>query len=389
MNNLLLNPNVAAFSCAGTAARHRVKKPLMLALAALAFAAPAFPAFAATQWWSPTPQQQIGQNATVNVQSKGAKGDGVHNDTAAIQAAIDSLPATGGTVTVPAGRYMVDATKSIRMRSHTRLLLDSNATLVVIPNNVTRSRLIRVWNVTDARIVGGSMEGDRAKHIGHTGEWGMGIDIIAARNVVVKGTRLSEFWGDGIYIGASGRGDHLHVSDNVTIVNVVSNHNRRQGLSITPATHVYVVNSTFSNTQGTAPQGGVDIEPQDQGKADTIRLERNTMSGNRGNGIELHANISGITITNNQLSSNHGFGVLAVSAPYLTISGNHATRNGLAGVGLTGKTHNSAVRSNTLQYNSTIYMSPTHKGGGTSRDIQIASKAYAITNVNNQLTPRR
>lgn len=45
--------------------------------------------------------------AVVNVRDKGAKGDGVTNDTVAIQAAIDSLAATGGTVFFPAGEYRI------------------------------------------------------------------------------------------------------------------------------------------------------------------------------------------------------------------------------------------------------------------------------------------
>lgn len=43
----------------------------------------------------------------VSVKDFGAVGDGVTNDTAAIQTAIDSLPASGGTVYVPAGTYLV------------------------------------------------------------------------------------------------------------------------------------------------------------------------------------------------------------------------------------------------------------------------------------------
>ena len=363
--------------------RNFLAKPLMIAAASLSLSAVALPA-AAGNWWSATPGVSIG-SATINVRNKGARGNGSHNDTAAIQAAIDALPNSGGTVVVPAGIYMVDAVKSIRLHSHTRLLLKDGAELHVIPNSASWHYAIRAWGVNNVVVTGGKIVGDRARHRGRGGEWGMGISVLGSRNVLIKDVNVSNFWGDGLYVGAN----HGTRSNGVTINHVVSTHNRRQGLSITPATHVYVVNSTFSNTQGTAPQGGLDIEPQDQGKTDTVRLEHNTFSGNRGNGIELHANISGITITNNQLSGNHGFGGLAVSAPYLTISSNHATRNGLAGVGLTGKTHNSAVRSNTLQYNSTIYMSPTHKGGGTSRDIQIANRAYAITNVNNHLTPRR
>ncbi len=44
----------------------------------------------------------------VNVKQKGAMGDGQTDDTAAIQAAIDEIAGTGGTVLVPKGTYMVD-----------------------------------------------------------------------------------------------------------------------------------------------------------------------------------------------------------------------------------------------------------------------------------------
>lgn len=55
--------------------------------------------------WSPV-QRTTGM---LNVQSYGAKGDGTTNDTAAFQAAHDALPATGGTIFVPASatRYVV------------------------------------------------------------------------------------------------------------------------------------------------------------------------------------------------------------------------------------------------------------------------------------------
>ncbi|UGB38518.1 right-handed parallel beta-helix repeat-containing protein [Frateuria soli] len=355
----------------------------MIAAASLSLSAVALPA-AAASWWSANPSISIG-STTINVRNKGALGNGTHDDTAAFQAAIDALPQSGGTVTVPAGRYMINAVKSIRMRSHTRLLLQDGAELRVIPNKEAWHYAIRAWGVNNVVINGGKIVGERAQHKGTTGEWGMGVSILGSKNVLVKDVNVSQFWGDGLYVGAQ-RGTR---SDYVTINHVVSTGNRRQGLSITPAAHVYVVNSTFSDTHGTLPQAGVDIEPQNEGKTESIRLENNTMTGNKGNGIELHANISGITITRNQLTDNRGFGVLAVSAPYLTINANHATRNGLAGVGLTGTTHHSGVLNNTLQYNSTNYMSPTKAGGGKARDIQIGKSTYSITNSNNTLSPTR
>src|SRR5206468_7060164 len=59
----------------------------------------------------------------VNVKDKGAKGDGQTDDTAAIQAAIDQVAGTKGTVLVPNGTYLVDAA------GNDRLALKSDMTL--------------------------------------------------------------------------------------------------------------------------------------------------------------------------------------------------------------------------------------------------------------------
>ena len=370
-----------------TARRASRTRPLLIAVASLALSAVALPAAAAT-WWNANPSISIG-SSTINVKNKGALGNGTHDDTAAIQSAINALPSSGGTVYVPAGRYMINALKPLTLHSHTRLKLDPDAELRVIPNGASRYWVVKVFKVNNVEIVGGQMTGDRARHKGSTGEWGYGINISGSSNVLVRDVKLSEFWGDGMWIGAVKADGKLTRSNYVTVNNVTSSHNRRQGLSIGPAQHVYIVNSTFKDTQGTLPEAGIDIEPQDQGPADTIRLENNTFSGNNGNGIELHYNISQITITGNTLSGNDGFGMLAISAPYLTITGNYATRNGLAGVGLSGKTHSSTVRNNKLQYNSTHYMSPSSGGGADNRDIKIGKKTYSNTISDNQLTPDR
>lgn len=363
------------------------KKSLMIAIASLGLSAVALPA-AATTWWNASPSISIG-SATINVKNKGALGNGSHDDTAAIQAAVNALPSTGGTIYVPPGRYMINALKPIRMRSHTRLKLDPSAELAVIPNSAGRYWVVKVWNVNNVVITGGKMTGDRYSHRGTGGEWGYGINVSGSKHVLVKGVSLSNFWGDGMFIGAITTSRSQVLSDYVTVNGVVSSNNRRQGMSMGPATHVYVVNSTFKNTKGTLPEAGIDIEPQKEGPVRTVRLEKNTFSGNHGNGIELHDNISNITIVGNTLSGNRGFGALAVSSPYVYITSNYATRNGLAGVGLSGTTHNSSVRYNKLQYNSTRYISPTHAGGDSNRDIQVGSKTYSNSVGNNTLTPRR
>lgn len=120
-------------------------------------------------------------------------------------------------------------------------------------------------NVT---IDGGEFVGDVQSHIGSDGEWGHGIKVAGATNVVLKNLVSREFWGDGIdlieanYVSSIDAG--VGPCDGVTIDNVKCLYNRRQGMSIEAAKNVVVKNSEFAYTgkyKMTAPGCGVDIEP--------------------------------------------------------------------------------------------------------------------------------
>jgi len=69
-----------------------------------------------------------------NVRNFGATGDGVTNDTAALQAAADALPATGGMLLFPAGVYAV--TQAIRIPSNT-IVQGQGATLLAASSGFT------------------------------------------------------------------------------------------------------------------------------------------------------------------------------------------------------------------------------------------------------------
>lgn len=56
-----------------------------------------------------SPTSVVDQDNYRNVRTWGALGNGIANDTAAIQSAIDALPAAGGTLFFPPGRYLVSA----------------------------------------------------------------------------------------------------------------------------------------------------------------------------------------------------------------------------------------------------------------------------------------
>jgi polygalacturonase len=373
-----------------TRAGRTLSRSLIVAGIALAFSVTALPA-AAANWWSATPSVSIG-STTINVRNAGALGNGVHDDTSAFQSAINSLPSSGGTITVPAGTYMIDAVRSINMRSHVRLQLSSGAKLAALPNSAQRSNVIKVSQVTNVEITGGAIVGERAKHVGTTGEWGMGINILASSKVYVHDVTVSDCWGDGLYIGAIGSAGHATASTDVTVRNVVSNNNRRQGLSFGPVDRVFVYTSTFSNTHGTKPEAGIDIEPSVQGISKNIRIEASKVTGNAGSGMELQANVTGVVVKSSTIKGNTGYGIYSNAANSLWLANNVVTENGLYGISLRTTTHDSKVTSNKITYNSTRGFYAHNKSIYTlvsgARDLEIVSTTRNIYTASNTISPK-
>ena len=130
-----------------------------------------------------------------------------------IQAAIDQVGGTGGTVLVPGGTYMVDAVNKKRrlsLRSDMTLKLAKDATLKAIPNDSRKYSVLSISNASNVTVVGGTLEGDRTEHRGKAGEAGMGIRIDnGAKDVTISGVTSRKMWGDDFYAGlrrVEGRG---------------------------------------------------------------------------------------------------------------------------------------------------------------------------------------
>jgi len=359
--------------------------------ASLALAAVAMPA-SATNWWTATPTVSIG-STVLNVKNFGAMGNGATDDTAAIQAAINALPATGGTVVVPGGTYMINALKAINLRSHVRLSMWGNAYLKAIPTSASRYWVLKAWNVSNVEILGGNVVGDRTQHQGTVGEWGYCVNVSGSSNVYVHDITLSNSWGDGILVGAIGSGTSIVRSNNVTLNRVTSTNNRRQGLTIAPATQVYVVNSAFTNSNGTAPQSGIDIEPMTQGYTQHVRLENTTVANNAGSGIEIRDYTSDVTLNKFTSQNNKGYGVYTNSPNGLVITNSTLTENYLFGLDIGGTTNNVQLLGNTINWNGAAWFVAHNVSvftpGWVPRDVTISSTATNVTQSNNLISPLR
>ncbi|MEO9891003.1 PKD domain-containing protein [Aurantibacter sp.] len=92
----------------------------------------------------------------------------------------------------------------------------------------------------------------------NSGESRHALSIRQGDNVKVNNLTLRDSGGDGLYIAG---GNSLNYSKNITINNVSCLNNRRNGMSIISARNVWVNNSDFSQSNGTNPETGVDLEP--------------------------------------------------------------------------------------------------------------------------------
>ena len=173
-------------------------------------------------------------------------------------------------VVFPKGEYKIDATIGLKIPSSSVLIWEHNAIFKCIPNNKKGYRIIKIVKqdgevVKDIMLVNPSIIGDRANHVVEKsssnkqistilgkGEHGHGIVLSGAENVRIINANVEDCWGDGVAI---------YNAKNTVITNLVANNNRRQGLTITKGENIKIINPTCSNTNGTPPESGIDVEP--------------------------------------------------------------------------------------------------------------------------------
>jgi len=295
----------------------------------------------------------------LNVRDFGAAGNGAGDDTAAFQAAINALPSEGGTVHVPAGTYMIDAVRSVRLRSRTHLQLAHDAKLVAIPNAELKANVVLADRVSDVEISGGQIIGERYGHLRTDGEWGHAIFIRGSKRVTIRDIRVADCYGDGISIGAVSvyNGEPIY-SENVVITNVVSTNNRRQALTIGRAKYVEVRDSEFSGSNGVKPETGIDIEPDmpDQGGiAYRINIQNCLIRHNKTYGINIFKGCREVTVQGCWIEENYSCGLVSIGCSDIRVIGNTIRYNRATGILPSDGTVNMTIEDNTSYGNYSRY----------------------------------
>ena len=251
----------------------------------------------------------------VTPQMFGAKGDGVTDDTAAIQAAMDASL----NVYIPGGTYIVngefgidayawsDTSGGIHLHSGQRVYMANDCVIKVVGNGpdgwITTgfSTAFNVYGAKNVEIHGGKIVGGTVKYYANgeyiepeyidtdTGEKKnrlstacYGVWVVESENVRIDNVDVSGMRGDGIILTGliekklDDHGNQVYVDGvaqgvcvsekpnaHVTIQNCTLHDCTRQGISVVMGDNVTIANNHIYNIKGNAPESAIDLEPTD------------------------------------------------------------------------------------------------------------------------------
>lgn len=215
----------------------------------------------------------------VNVKQFGAYGDGTHDDTVAIQNAINF----SNNIYIPSGTYMIkgqdddhktgpynhkhaDYAGGLHLKSN--LNITGCGKLKAITTDSENYCILHLYNIDNVTIRGISIEGDKSTHTGAGGEYGHGVMILHCNNVNIENINVSQTWGDGIYVGLVYDNIIDKQNENINIEKVTMDEISRNGIVLSSVDKCLVKGCIIKNVKRKDPKAGIDIESEAYGVTD-------------------------------------------------------------------------------------------------------------------------
>jgi len=175
---------------------------------------------------------------------------GTSDDTSYLQETINN----NVSIVLKSGTYFINpAIGSTWLIPSNRIIkFEEGAILQAITNALDDYRVMFLNNVSNIEIHNPHIIGDKATHIGITGEGGHCLGIYNSNNIKVYNPKLEQAWGVGLA---------LIYSNDVFVENVYVNEGRQNGIACVGGINVTVDGGFIENTSGTSPAAGVDLEP--------------------------------------------------------------------------------------------------------------------------------
>ncbi|KKS44675.1 MAG: YclG [candidate division CPR1 bacterium GW2011_GWA2_42_17] len=118
------------------------------------------------------------------------------------------------------------------------------------------------------------------------GEWRMGIWLRSCTNVNIRGMRIENTGGDGVYIGEIP--ESSTPCQNITIKDVTCEDCARNAISVVSVVNLLIDNCILRTTSGLAPMCGIDFEPNyNTDKIVNCIVRYSIIEGNVDHGIAL------------------------------------------------------------------------------------------------------
>ena len=224
--------------------------------------------------------------AYADVRSYGAKGDGISDDTVAIQNALKN----NRNVLIPKGKYLV---KELVIYNNTRLLGITGQSVLKnmegstfilsayvnnkVNNNNSNTKNIEINGIT---FEGRSVEDGFSEHEHN-------LRLVAVSNATITNCTFHSFRGDGIYIGTIKSGIIRSHNNNISVSRCYFdgvNYKNRNAISIIDGTTISITDSKFTRTANNKMPGAIDIEPNSIDETvNDINISRNSFKNIGGN----------------------------------------------------------------------------------------------------------
>ena len=181
------------------------------------------------------------------------------------------------------GAYSVDGAVTgnekiaFYIRSNSSLIFQKGVgKFIQLPTDTQGYDTIRVHEgVKNFIILDPEVVGDRDNHNGTLGEWGYLLTLYDCESGYIRAPKMTKAWGDGIHIGRRYSYAQAKLPKNIIIEDMYISEARRNGLSLTGGENITLVRPTIANTNGVAPQSGIDIEPEESPDATELSYLKN------------------------------------------------------------------------------------------------------------------
>ena len=195
------------------------------------------------------------------------------------------------------------------------------------------------------------------------------IRLMSCSNINIYGLKLFDSGGDGVIVASWSGIAYQRYCENILLKDLWCDNNYRQGISVVSAQHLRVENCWFTNTSGTAPQAGVDLEPnQPFERLIDVVFDKCRFTGNAGNGIKvipfyLDSTSLPVDITfNNCYISNNGTNhyQIALRSDNSGIAGNVYFNNCMTDGGAYSVGGSKSVLGWKAHFNNCVFRNPTN-----------------------------